>query len=169
APDPADAADRLRVLVTAAQAFTIVHCCARRVPLRIIRRAGAGAAGFDVRQLGPEDEDALAETVEAGLGILAGVVPAMPPATGSAQDEERAGPQQPPSAREAAERVSVLWRRLGWPAGPGSSGPAGTSEQVVLTPACGLAGASPGYARAALERCREAARLLPELIEEGTG
>jgi hypothetical protein len=38
---------------------------------------------------------------------------------------------------------------------------------VVLTPACGLAGASPGYARAALAQCREAARLLPELIEEG--
>ncbi|HZC40679.1 MAG TPA: methionine synthase [Streptosporangiaceae bacterium] len=169
APDPADAADRLRVLVAAGPAFTIVHCCARRIPFEIIRRAGAGAAGFDLGQLRREEEDVLAETVEAGLGILAGVVPAMPPATGSAQDAQRPGPAQPPSARAAAERVSVLWRRLGWPAAPGSGGPAGTSEQVVLTPACGLAGASPGYARAALECCREAARLLPELIEEGTG
>jgi hypothetical protein len=38
---------------------------------------------------------------------------------------------------------------------------------VVLTPACGLAGAPPGYARAVLAHCRDAARLLPELIEEG--
>jgi hypothetical protein len=29
-----------------------------------------------------------------------------------------------------------------------------------------MAGATPGYARTAMARCREAARLLPELIEE---
>jgi hypothetical protein len=40
------------------------------------------------------------------------------------------------------------------------------AAQVVLTPACGMAGATPGYARAAMARCREAAQLLPELIEE---
>jgi hypothetical protein len=40
------------------------------------------------------------------------------------------------------------------------------AAQVVLAPACGMAGATSGYARAAMERCREAARLLPELIEE---
>jgi hypothetical protein len=59
---------------------------------------------------------------------------------------------------------------MGWPAGrrPGqAAGPEGAPAQVVLTPACGLAGASPGYAADALARCREAARLLPELIEEG--
>jgi hypothetical protein len=38
---------------------------------------------------------------------------------------------------------------------------------VVLTPVCGLAGASPAGAREVLARCREAARILPELIEEG--
>jgi hypothetical protein len=40
------------------------------------------------------------------------------------------------------------------------------AAQVVLAPACGMAGATPGYAREAMARCREAARLLPELIEE---
>jgi len=40
------------------------------------------------------------------------------------------------------------------------------AAQVVLTPACGMAGATRGYARAAMACCREAARLLPELIEE---
>jgi hypothetical protein len=60
---------------------------------------------------------------------------------------------------------------MGWPAGRREGAPAARSadvaSQVVLTPAGGLAGATPGYARAALARCREAARLLPELIEEG--
>ena len=36
----------------------------------------------------------------------------------------------------------------------------------MITPACGLAGASPAQARAALTQCREAASMLAELIEE---
>jgi methionine synthase II (cobalamin-independent) len=64
---------------------------------------------------------------------------------------------------------------MGWPAArqPSASGisatgisAAGIAAQVVLTPACGLAGAPPDYARAALAACRAAARMLPELIEE---
>ena len=39
----------------------------------------------------------------------------------------------------------------------------------MITPACGLAGASPAQARAVLARCREAAAMLPELIEETGG
>jgi hypothetical protein len=62
--------------------------------------------------------------------------------------------------------VIELWRTMGWPTRSGT-GRAGAAGQVVLTPACGLAGAPPGYARAALAHCREAAALLPELIEEG--
>jgi hypothetical protein len=56
--------------------------------------------------------------------------------------------------------VIDLWLRIGLPA-------AGLAEQVVITPACGLAGATADYARAALARCRAAAGLIPELIEEG--
>jgi hypothetical protein len=69
-----------------------------------------------------------------------------------------------------AGRVTGLWQRLGWPVarnGP-ARGRAGMADQVVLTPVCGLAGATPGDAQAALARCREAAALLPELIEEGS-
>ena len=44
--------------------------------------------------------------------------------------------------------------------------PAQCAPQVVITPACGLAGASPKQARDALRWCREAARILPELMEE---
>ena len=79
-------------------------------------------------------------------------------------------PGQPPTAHQVAVRVMELWRRMGWPAArqPGVTGSlaAAVAAQAVITPACGLAGAPPDYARAALARCREAARLLPELIEE---
>ena len=156
-PDAADLETRLGSIISAARAFTVVHCCATSVPVGMIRGAGADAAGCDLSKLGRTGEDGLAEAVEAGLGILAGVIPA----TGTA-----AAPQPPP-AGEAARAVTGLWRRMGWPAA--RNGPAGPDEvaaQVVLAPACGMAGATPGYARAAMARCREAARLLPELIEE---
>jgi hypothetical protein len=94
--------------------------------------------------------------------MIAGVIPAI----------GAAGTPEPPPADQAARAVIALWRRMGWPAARnGSAGPGGTVAQavlapVVLAPACGMAGATPGYARAAMARCREAARLLPELIEE---
>jgi methionine synthase II (cobalamin-independent) len=56
--------------------------------------------------------------------------------------------------------VIALWHRTGLP-------PRRLTGQVVITPACGLAGLPAAAARAALARCREAARLVPELIEEG--
>jgi methionine synthase II (cobalamin-independent) len=70
--------------------------------------------------------------------------------------------EEPGGARETAERVIRLWRRVGLPL-------ATCAEQAVITPACGLAGASPAWARAALARCREAAGMLAELIEETGG
>ena len=141
----------LRTVLDATTAFGLVHCCARDLPLRIMKDAGAQAVGFDLSLLRSEEEqDELAEVVEAGLGVLAGVA-AIP---------ERSAPGVSPSPREPGAGVLELWHRMGIPA-------AGLDRQVVLTPACGLAGASLAGARAALARCREAARLLPELIEEG--
>jgi len=157
APEPADLAAGLRSIISAARTFTVVHCCALSVPFGIIRGAGADAVGCDLGKLGPAGEEGLAEAVEAGLGILAGVIPA----TGTAAAPE------PPGASDAARVVTGLWHRLGWPvARDGPGGPGSVAAQVVLTPACGMAGATPRYARAAMARCREAARLLPELIEE---
>jgi len=86
-----------------------------------------------------------------------------------AASAQRNRPGQRPSSRDAAVRVVELWRRMGWPTArqPGvSTGAAAIAAQVVITPGCGLAGAPPQYARAALACCREAAQLLPELIEE---
>ena len=149
--DAADTAGGLRTVLQASKAFGIVHCCAAEIPFQAIRDSGAGAVGFDLSLLQREAEDGLAEVAEAGLGILAGVSTTM---------VKRGRPAASPAPRDVAAAVIELWHRIGLPNRT-------LAEQVVITPACGLAGESPAGARAALARCREAARIMPELIEEG--
>jgi hypothetical protein len=159
--------DRLAQVLAAVQGYTVVHSCATAVPFGLIRTAGAGALSFDLSQLRRGEEDGIAEAAEVGLGLLIGAVPAVPEpevrtgAPGSAAPIP--GPTGPgdgsAEARQTADRIIRLWRRLGLPL-------ATCPDQVVITPAGGLAGASPAYARAALTRCREAASMLAELIEE---
>ena len=81
--------------------------------------------------------------------------------TGAVPTEPATGPPGAEAAARATATVVIdLWLRIGLPA-------TGLADQVVITPACGLAGASAGYALAALSRCEAAARFIPELIEEG--
>jgi methionine synthase II (cobalamin-independent) len=127
----------------------VVHCCAAGLPFLFIRDTGARAVSFDLELVGRGDEDAVAEVAESGLGLLVGAVP-------TAVDSQ-AAPRPP---RDTAEAVVTLWRRM-------TLDPSRLAEQVVVTPACGLAGLSPEDARATLEHCREAARIVPEMIVEG--
>ncbi|BAL92360.1 hypothetical protein AMIS_71400 [Actinoplanes missouriensis 431] len=138
--DGPDAATRLRTVVSAVEVPVVVHCCAPSVPLQVIRDATASAVALDLSLV--KDLDPLGEAIEAGLGVFAGAAPS----TGTTR----------PDAKAVAERVSTLWRRLGFPA-------ARLPEQVVITPACGLAGASPGYARAVLTAITEAGRRISEV------
>ena len=157
AAEQSSAETGLRTVIDAVGTVTVVHCCALSVPFGIIEGAGANGVGCDLARLGRAEEDGLAEAVEAGLGLFAGVIAA----TGTP------GAAEPPPARQVAQVVTALWQRMGWPVARDQAARAGgVAAQVVLTPACGMAGATPGYARAAMARCREAARLLPELIEE---
>jgi cobalamin-independent methionine synthase catalytic subunit len=154
--------ERLAQVISSTGKYTVVHSCSTAVPFGIIRAAGAGALSFDLSQLRRGEEDAVAEAAEAGLGLLTGVMPAVPePASpGPAGPTGTVAPGDGSAeARQAAERVIRLWRRLGLPLET-------CPEQAVITPACGLAGASPVQARAALTRCREAGSMLAELIEE---
>jgi hypothetical protein len=144
--------------------YTVIHSCSAAVPFGIIRTAGAHAVSFDLSQLRRGEEDGVAEAAEAGLGLLTGVMPAVPgPDAGTTRPAGPTGAVAPgdgsAEARQAAERVIRLWSRLGLPLET-------CPEQAVITPACGLAGASPSQARAALTRCREAGSMLAELIEE---
>lgn len=190
AVDAALAVDRLREVLSAAHAPTLVHCCAPEIPFACITRSGAGAVAFDLSLVRRQDEDAVGEVVEAGLGIFAGAVQVAAPAAaaaaghtpawnrpvgvgrvtaagrpggsagdrpgGAGSDSARAAA----AARETAMAVIDLWRRIGLPVGQ-------LPRQLVITPACGLAGASPARARAVLAQCQAAASLAPELIEEG--
>ncbi len=151
AVDQAVAIQRLQTVLSAAGAFTVVHCCHQDAPFPLIKTAGASAVSFDLAAVRTADIDLVAELAEAGLALFVGALP-----TSSAQRLVSGLPLAP---RQTAEQVVTLWRRTGQPAGQ-------LAEQVVITPACGLAGVSPVAARAALAHCREAARIAPELIEE---
>jgi Cobalamin-independent synthase, Catalytic domain len=151
------AANGLRTVLAAAQAPVLVHCCAPDVPLGALTSAGANAVSLDLSLLRRRDEDALGEVAEAGLGIAIGAVQ---PVSDSAAASQAARDSGEGAARETAAAVIALWRRIGLPLGT-------LTEQVVVTPACGLAGASPQRARSVLAQCQAAARLIPELIEEG--
>ena len=142
----ADAAtEGLRTVLDAGQAYSIVHCCAARPPLREIMKSGARAIWLDLSLLRRAEEDPLAEAIEGGAGIFAGAVNPI--------DSERLDPQA------MVTRVIEVWRRLGLLT-------ARTASQMVMAPACGLAGASPERATAVLAACREAGRIMPEMIEE---
>ncbi|HEY3982151.1 MAG TPA: methionine synthase [Streptosporangiaceae bacterium] len=135
-------------VLQATTAATVVHCCAPDYPFLIVADAGADAVSFDLATVGRANLDALAEVADAGLGLLAGALPTDTPA-GS----------KPRPPRDTADAVVTMWRRM-------TLAPGRLAEQVVVTPACGLAGLSPQLARTALAHCREAARIAPELIEE---
>ncbi|MGH3402428.1 MAG: methionine synthase [Streptosporangiaceae bacterium] len=147
--DETVASATLRTVLEAAGTYTVVHCCAARFPFLFIRDTGARAVSFDLELVGRRDEDAVAEVAESGLGLLVGAVPTVA--------DSRAAPRPP---RDTAEAVVTLWRRM-------TLDPDRLAEQVVVTPACGLAGLSPEDARSRLEHCREAARIVPEMIVEG--
>ncbi|MER6781414.1 MULTISPECIES: methionine synthase [unclassified Streptomyces] len=119
----------------------VVHSCAPEVPFGLLRRAGATGVSFDFSLLTEREDDAIGEAVESGTKLFAGVVPGTD------------APLSDPAG--SVMGVRKLWRRLGL--APGT-----LAESVVVTPACGLAGASPAYARAAQAHCVRAARSLAD-------
>lgn len=135
-------------VLQATTAATVVHCCASDYPFLLVRDSGADAVSFDLATVGRGNLDALAEVADGGLGLLVGALPTDAPAG-----------TRPRPPRDTADAVVTMWRRM-------TLAPGRLAEQVVVTPACGLAGLSPQLARTALAHCREAARIAPELIEE---
>ncbi|MFD9727730.1 methionine synthase [Streptomyces sp. NPDC059072] len=131
----------LRDLFAVHDGEVVVHSCAPDVPFGLLRRAGATGVSFDFSLLTQREDDAIGEAVESGVKLFAGVVPGTD------------GPLSDPGG--SVMGVRKLWRRLGL--APGT-----LAESVVVTPSCGLAGASPAYARAAQAHCVRAARSLAD-------
>ncbi|MGH8876308.1 MAG: methionine synthase [Stackebrandtia sp.] len=157
-----DARRRLAAIVEAVHVPVIVHCCAADVPVALIAAAGAAAVSLDLSLVDMDDPaclDPLGEQLEAGLGLLAGTVPAVDPDPAVSRIPAPTDTSEPSSAdgslsgRTAVEPVSRLWSRLGLPRHR-------LPELVSVTPACGMAAASPDHVRAAFAACREAARRL---------
>jgi methionine synthase II (cobalamin-independent) len=135
------AEETLRTLVGAVDLPVVVHCCAPAVPLALLRRAGASAVSLDMALLTERDDDEIGEAVEGGTLLFAGVVPSVGPGLSDPAD--------------SVSGVRTLWRRLGLD-------PALLAQRVVVTPNCGLAGASPAYARRALSHSVIAAQSLAD-------
>lgn len=142
-------------------AVPAAHCCAAGAPVDLLRRSGARALSLDARLLTRAHDEMVGTAVEAGVGFLLGVVPPTdPPAparpSGTAADAATAAARRSAGMSDPAaivDPVRELWNRLGF-------SPDLLSQVVVTTPACGLAGASPRHARAALEAARGGARVL---------
>jgi methionine synthase II (cobalamin-independent) len=125
----------LAAVVAALPYPVVLHCCAARAPMDLLRAAGADAISFDLGLV--QDLDAVGTAIEAGVHLFPGVVPGTD------------APLGPPKA--TASRVRAWWSELGFAAEQ-------LPAAVTLTPSCGLAGASPSYARAAMAHVREAAK-----------
>lgn len=101
----------------------ILHCCAAGL-FDVATAAGYAGVSWDATL--PGDVEEAAAAYEAGVALIPGVVPALVPATVDA----------------AWATLREWWRRTGL-------APA-AARDLAVTPACGLAGASPAAARDAL-------------------
>ncbi len=120
----------------------VVHCCARRPPVALLYRAGAAGLSLDLTVVSPDADDEIGTAVEAGVALLAGLVPAVAGTDGLSDPAATVAP------------VRRLWQRLGLDAE--------RLRSVVVTPTCGMAGADPGHALAALRLARAGARQLAD-------
>lgn len=140
--DPGRAELALGALTEAAGGrAVVVHCCARDVPFELIRRAGVSGIAVDYALLGKPELDAIGELVDGGVSVWLGIA--------SATDT-------PISLDLLRGKVNSLWERLGFAAEE-------QADALVVTPACGMAGASPAYARRVMTVLRDVAESMREL------
>jgi methionine synthase II (cobalamin-independent) len=119
-----------------------VHSCALDTPLDLLRGAGARGLSVDQAQLSARDHDELAAALEAGETVALGVLASVDPAT-------------PPDDGQVTDGVLRWLDMLGLD-------PDEVRDRLVLTPACGLAAATPGWPTRAFALLRAAAAHLSE-------
>lgn len=146
-PGDAEVVAALSVVVgsagTAGADRVLAHCCAAAVPFDLLARAGLAGVSVDLAAVGEAADADLGAWWDRGGFVVLGVAPAVDPDAAAA----RALPES------LARTVDALWRRIGF-------GIEDVGAHTWLSPACGLAGASPGWARAVGGHLRGAARLL---------
>jgi len=147
-PEP-EARDLLATVVDRAAKVTgqpvVIHCCAPRPPVALLRAAGAGALAFDATLFEGAPAkllDELGEAWDGGVAMFLGLVPALAPAT-------------PPTLRGLAKPALDLVDRLGFNRSI-------LAERAVPTPTCGFAGASADWLRRALSLTRDLGKAFVE-------
>ncbi|MBO0864050.1 MAG: methionine synthase, partial [Mycobacterium sp.] len=140
--DEALAITLLDTCVAAADADVLVHSCAAELPWTTLQRSSIHAASLDAATLQAADLDGVAEFVDSGRTVVLGVVAASAP------------PRRPSVEEVAAAAVAVI-DRLGFAR-------SALRDRIGITPACGLADATPGWARTAIELARKAAEALAD-------
>ncbi|MGW0040481.1 methionine synthase [Rhodococcus sp. NPDC003348] len=143
-PEP-EALAVLQSVIAAVDVPVLVHCCAATPPLDLLRRSGAAMVGLDVGVLRAADLDGVGEVLESGLSLALGLVPPV-------------APERVPGWRDLARPAVTLVDRLGFPRTV-------LAERVLITPACGLAGAGAEWSRRALRGAAEVARAFADGAE----
>jgi methionine synthase II (cobalamin-independent) len=115
----------------------VLHSCTANLPWDLLQRSTIGAISIDAGTLRAADLDGVAAFVESGRTVMLGVVPGTEP-------------ERRPSAEEVATAVVAVTDRLGFAR-------SALRDRIGVTPACGLAGATPQWARTAIELARKAA------------
>jgi methionine synthase II (cobalamin-independent) len=145
--DEAVAGALLQTCVETVGADVLLHSCAPDLPWDLLQRSTISALSVDASTLQTADLDGIAAFVESGRTIVLGVVPA-------------SAPERRPSAEEVATAVVAVTDRLGF-------GRSALRDRVGVSPSCGLAGATPQWARTAIGLARKAAQAFaddPEAI-----
>ncbi|AKS35065.1 methionine synthase [Mycolicibacterium goodii] len=123
--------------VARADTEVAVHSCAADLPWKALLRSAVHAVSVDVSTLTAADLDGVGEFVDSGRTVLLGVVPTT-------------APDRRPAVEEVAKSVVAVTDRLGFAREV-------LRERIGVTPACGLAKATPEWARTAIELVQKTA------------
>lgn len=116
--------------VAPADTEVALHSCAADLPWKALLRSQVHAICVDMSTLTAADLDGVGEFVDSGRTVLLGVVPT-------------SAPDRRPAVEEVAKSVVAVTDRLGFARQV-------LRERIGITPACGLAGATPEWARTAI-------------------
>ena len=120
----------------------VLHSCAPELPWKMLQRSAVHAVSVDVQTLARPDLDGIGEFVDSGRTVMLGVVAST-------------GPERVPSADELAKWTVSITDRLGFARSL-------LCERLGITPACGLAGATPQWARKAIELTQQTANAIAQ-------
>jgi methionine synthase II (cobalamin-independent) len=127
----------LDICAAAAGAEVSVHSCGSSIPWKVLQDSAISAVAVDVGTLQATDLDAVGEFVESGRVVMLGVVAS-------------SAPSHRPAVEEVATSAATITDRLGF-------GRSVLRDRIGITPACGLAAASPEWARTAVGLVRRVA------------